>query len=156
MSPSYLETSRTTACWALYLTSLISASIGFGLVWGNALTLGADQIQDPTFVVIYFHGYLFFYQLGVTLSYYAVQNDNVQDNPAFGLCLGIAAVVGLMLGKLVFQPEYREHLEDPVFDTVKKAFRRVWFRRITVVFQNPGKSCSIQVFIAGIVLIGFG
>ena len=139
-----LANNRNPGCWVLYLACLISASVGYGFIWGNALTFGADQIKDINYVVIYFHGYLFFYQLGVTLSYYALKDVEAQQSPAFGLCICLAGAVCLFLGKLVFQPEYREHLEDPVFDAVKKVVRRVWLRKITEVFQNPGKNFGEQ------------
>ena len=100
----------------MLLVSLILIGVGIGLAWGHIAVFGADQIQDPTHIAVYFHGYYFSYQLGVALTLYTVTENTTSDYEVlvlmglFGCCFSF---VMFLSGTPFYLPEFKDHLKDP-------------------------------------------
>ena len=117
-----------SGCSCIFLLSLILMAMGLGLSWGHASIFGADQIQNPTHIAVYFHGYYFSYQFGIALALYIVSDKTISNHEALvlmGLVATFLSFLIFMIGTPFYLPVYTKHLQDPFV----YLFRKLCFKR---------------------------
>ena len=97
-------------------SAIFLVTVGEGMVWGESLILGANRIREPRAVILFFHGYSLFYQIGNVLAYYFMQktpNWDVKNVICCTFGCFILSFVSFLLGSRFHHSGYRRHIEDP-------------------------------------------
>ena len=122
-------------CSCLLLFSLLLIGVGIGLVWGHLAIFGADQIQQPIHIAVYFHGYYFFYQTGIAVTLFTVTDETSNSNDLLvivGLGACFLSFAMFLVGTPFYLSEFTKHLQDPFM----YLFKQVSFTRRRTTSQE--------------------